>query len=307
MMVSCIAADATGKHSDRDDVEENMLHRAESWASEGGAIGALLAMRRSQTSTNTNEGGICKSEEQNSAVKNSRFTWSNGLRQRFVDAVTELGGAQFATPGAILKHMGNVSGLTRSKVASYLQKYREKLKLKCQNENSSSVIDISTEDEEQLKSMGEESQGIEKDQFALHQHQQRKECDKVVVDTDDLLPKRNLRKDNYEVERSCNGRNPIHEQDLMNSDMAVSNHSDHRQLKRSRNSSNALDIVQPEDTKFSPATLFQGEKQLTPDEINIKALYDANMALTVLMKENEQLRAENMRLREENSLLLRKN
>ncbi|KAI4348534.1 hypothetical protein L6164_009247 [Bauhinia variegata] len=67
-----------------------------------------------------------------SAVKNAtpaggsgkqRLRWTSDLHDRFVDAITQLGGADRATPKGVLRVMG-VPGLTIYHVKSHLQKYR---------------------------------------------------------------------------------------------------------------------------------------------------------------------------------------
>ncbi|XVF75131.1 hypothetical protein PTKIN_Ptkin13bG0163000 [Pterospermum kingtungense] len=52
-----------------------------------------------------------------------RLRWTADLHDRFVDAVTQLGGPNKATPKAILRTM-NVKGLTLFHLKSHLQKYR---------------------------------------------------------------------------------------------------------------------------------------------------------------------------------------
>ncbi|CAI9760218.1 unnamed protein product [Fraxinus pennsylvanica] len=52
-----------------------------------------------------------------------RLRWTADLHERFVDAVTQLGGASKATPKAIMRTMA-VKGLTLFHLKSHLQKYR---------------------------------------------------------------------------------------------------------------------------------------------------------------------------------------
>ncbi|XP_009374802.1 protein PHR1-LIKE 2 isoform X1 [Pyrus x bretschneideri] len=52
-----------------------------------------------------------------------RLRWTADLHERFVDAVTQLGGSSKATPKAIMRTM-NVKGLTLFHLKSHLQKYR---------------------------------------------------------------------------------------------------------------------------------------------------------------------------------------
>ncbi|KAK4491875.1 hypothetical protein RD792_002655 [Penstemon davidsonii] len=52
-----------------------------------------------------------------------RLRWTADLHERFIDAVTQLGGPSKATPKAIMRTMG-VKGLTLFHLKSHLQKYR---------------------------------------------------------------------------------------------------------------------------------------------------------------------------------------
>ncbi|BAF19959.1 myb family transcription factor PHL7 [Oryza sativa Japonica Group] len=68
----------------------------------------------------SNSGG--NSSNSNFAAR-QRLRWTDDLHDRFVDAVTQLGGPDRATPKGILRIMG-VQGLTIYHVKSHLQKYR---------------------------------------------------------------------------------------------------------------------------------------------------------------------------------------
>ncbi|KAI9178213.1 hypothetical protein LWI28_023944 [Acer negundo] len=68
-----------------------------------------------------------------------RLRWTADLHDRFVDAVTKLGGPHKATPKSVLRLMG-LKGLTLYHLKSHLQKYRLGQQSRTQNTNGSTYV-----------------------------------------------------------------------------------------------------------------------------------------------------------------------
>ncbi|XP_020593060.1 myb family transcription factor PHL7-like [Phalaenopsis equestris] len=90
------------------------------------------------------------------AASRQRLRWTNELHERFVDAVTQLGGPDRATPKGVQRVMG-VQGLTIYHVKSHLQKYRL---AKCLPDSSAEVTRELKESDDVLSKL-DNSSGIQ--------------------------------------------------------------------------------------------------------------------------------------------------
>lgn len=288
-----IAGDETESDNHKPQLEGLTLDRSSSWASEGGAIGALLAMRQSDASSTRN--GVLKSH----GARSARFAWTDDLRRRFALVVSDLGGAHVATPGSILKHMVDVEGLTRSKVASYLQKYREKLRLR-----SRTVDDHPEEPGENLGLGVVVFKGLSSDD-KLNDVQDEEHVE--VKGYDGRISRSSGDAENEIVRGSeeFSGEEGGERQDKMNNADAVIGGGVNRTFaKQSRSSSSALNNGHAEEIEPMKMDIDVGEENNRSHEADALKSTERDMAL--LMQENKSLKEENTLLREQNAMLLEK-
>ncbi|OEL16467.1 Myb family transcription factor EFM [Dichanthelium oligosanthes] len=87
------------------------------------AAARAVAMTPSAPSLSLQSQSQQTAQQQQQQARKARRTWSPELHRQFVAALSQLGGAQVATPKQIRELM-KVDGLTNDEVKSHLQKYR---------------------------------------------------------------------------------------------------------------------------------------------------------------------------------------
>ncbi|RDX62401.1 Two-component response regulator ORR21, partial [Mucuna pruriens] len=101
----------------------------------GFASSSVIEGVRNCKRSSSRETGIDESEDYEPPAKKSRVVWAAYLRNKFDDAVMQLGGLDKAVPKRILELMKEPT-LTRDNVASHLQKCREHAKNRSKRENA---------------------------------------------------------------------------------------------------------------------------------------------------------------------------
>lgn len=129
-----------------------------------------------------------------------RLRWTPELHDRFEDAVTQLGGADKATPKTVMKAM-NVKGLTLYHLKSHLQKYR--LGKKAQREAVTTVLEANTTAREPLA--GGQCQVAVRDN-ETHVHDTRMPKLEGVVEIGDQVETHKRLYEQIEVQRNIKQR-----------------------------------------------------------------------------------------------------
>ncbi|XP_073003361.1 myb family transcription factor PHL7-like [Typha latifolia] len=114
----------------------------------------------------------------NNLAARQRLRWTDELHEQFVDAVTQLGGPDRATPKGVLRIMG-VPGLTIYHVKSHLQKYRL---AKCIPESLTEGTNGEKKDSKDMLSGLESSSGMQiSEALKLQMEVQKRLCEQLEV------------------------------------------------------------------------------------------------------------------------------